>query len=124
MHARICGGETVLALASVTDFGWDEVVILTPHTSGAQANAVLGFPWAEYFLHRDALASEAEDVLIFLKEGRIVRVVDHARADGDFADTLAARRISRKAAIFTVAPQEAGYEFARLELLAKQVPER
>jgi hypothetical protein len=107
--------QATVDLARAVSFDWDEVAILTPYSSQQSADRALGFHWPGYWRYQDALDSEGEDVLVFLKSGQVSRVVVHARVRGDFDDrAVAHRHFPRSSATFAAERVGYGCRFIRL----------
>jgi hypothetical protein len=85
-----------LDLALVGPAQWETVCVLPPYTNNAQAKAILGFDWdAE---GRTAIkSSDSINVLVFLREKKVLAFSEHSRAKGDFAE-LAPSCLPRAAA--------------------------
>src|SRR5437763_1140746 len=102
------GAGTVVHLSSLTDFSWDELHIFAPYTSQGTIDAQLGFAWSE------AAATGLSDnkgiaLLVFVKDGKVVRYVAHPRNKGDFADVTPPRRgLAPAAAVFVVRIENRG----------------
>lgn len=79
-----------LALADVTDFPWDRVLLVAPGTPREQISRRLGRTW------QGDLGYEAGDVLIFLQGGDVERFANY-RGRGRF------ERVARPFAEFTPA---------------------
>ena len=77
-------------LTDLTDFEWDGFVAFGPYTTQEVAERALGFPWPEISQfeidRRDSLS-----VLVFVKDGLVVRAERHPRCKPDFDRRLSAR---------------------------------
>jgi hypothetical protein len=91
---RESGGR--VALADLTDFDWERVVLVQRGTPDAAITRRLGFPW------RGDVPIEQGDIFVFLHEGRVARYADY-RGEGEFVEVerpFAA--FARADAVFTV----------------------
>lgn len=105
LREAACKSSTnTVALATLTNtnLDWDRVVILTPYEDRKSLEKALGYSWTGYWPYDDALGSEGQDVLFFLRDNKIVGVIDHPRDAGDFPDAISAKRINRADAVFRV----------------------
>ena len=73
-----------LDLAQVGPAQWETLCVLPPYTTNAQAQAILGFEWdAE---RRTAIkASDSINVLVFIRDRKVLAFSEHPRSKGDFA---------------------------------------
>ncbi|SMO60468.1 hypothetical protein [Melghirimyces algeriensis] len=78
-------GNGILRMNYVTRFSWDQLFIFGPGTSLDKMEQALGFEWPD----GEALAAdlkEGEDLLVFVKEDKVVRYVHFKGTQGDFAE--------------------------------------
>ena len=88
-------GEDVV-LSDVTPFEWDTVLIAAKTASRAEISRAVGAPW------KGDLAFRTGDLLIFVRDGRVVRFADY-RGEGRFAGVQRPiARLDRDDAAFTV----------------------
>lgn len=75
------GGE--LDLAEVADFEWDKVYLFGPYTPRQYVGEALGFEWPSLG-GSDIESSDGVTLVVFVKDGRVVKSFDHPRHRGDF----------------------------------------
>ena len=90
-----------LAIADVTDFAWDRFHVFEPYTPVSDIDKQLGFAWP------DAKETGIDyldgiDLLVFVKDKRVVRSVVLPRKDGDFATMKYPIGLSPAQAVFDV----------------------
>lgn len=73
---------TVIDLAELGPSTWERVCVLTPYSTNAQAEAVLGFKWdAEG--KTDIASNDGINVLVFARGKELLAYVEHPRGQGD-----------------------------------------
>jgi len=88
--------DGVVDVAAVTDFDWEEMLLVQRGLPDAAITRALGFPW------RGDVPIEQGDVFIFLAEGRVARYADY-RGEGEFAGVQRpVARFARGEAVFRV----------------------
>ena len=88
-------GEDV-DLAEVTDFEWDELLVVERTATPADISRALGAEW------KGDLAFQTGDLLIFVRGGHVARFADY-RGDGRFAGLeRPVARLDRDEAVFSV----------------------
>jgi len=88
--------DGIVDLTEVTDFDWQEMLLVERGTPDAVITRALGFPW------RGDVPIEQGDVLVFLSRGRVARYADY-RGEGDFAGVQRpVTRFDRGDAVFRV----------------------
>ena len=69
--------------AQITDFDWDRVYCFDCYTGQREIEKRLGFPWPG--LGGSAIeSSDGVTLIVFVKNGRVVRSFDQSRREGDF----------------------------------------
>ncbi|MEP6622390.1 MAG: hypothetical protein ABJE47_23910 [bacterium] len=97
-QARLAAGASV-RLQDVTSFPWDSVRIAGPYDAPRTASDSSTKVWQA--ISKTGLASRDDiDVLVFLREGQVVAVVEHPRRLGDFDSTAVRRTYTRSEAVF------------------------
>ena len=99
---KIATGKKQIVLTEITDFNWDQVVILGPYTPHQDANEVLGFTWDAFEQYNEALMSEYKDVIIFIKNRKIIKTFIHPRTLGNFTDNSLRVALTPTQAVFEV----------------------
>ncbi len=107
------GYASHIRLAEFTDFEWDLFYIFPPYTSGDQIVSTLGYDW---FGVRFTSIAESDNVnlLVFMREGRVVRWVELPRSTGDFALLADDSPFTLEAAVFIMVGND-GRVFQLLE---------
>jgi hypothetical protein len=95
------GAGTVVRLAEVADFSWDELHIFDPYSSRDLIESRLGFEWPQAD-HAGIQDSDGVTLLVFVKNGGVVRYVTQPRNQGDFAGLNEPAGLTPTEAIFTV----------------------
>ena len=117
IEQQLEAGKKQIALAELTDFEWDTVVILGPYSPAETANKALGFTWSDYHQFDDALISEVSDVMVFAKAGKVVKAFVHPRYMGDFTEGALDTALTPKQAVFEVIPDSKEPDWKRLQLV-------
>jgi hypothetical protein len=87
--------DGVVELAALTDFDWEEMLLVERGAPDATITQALGFPW------RGDVPIEQGDVFIFLAEGQVARYADY-RGEGRFEGVeRPIARLSRDEAVFS-----------------------
>jgi len=102
---------SVIDLSMVGPEGWDRVCILTPYTSNAVAEKVLGFKW-DSDAKTSIAGSDGINVLVFLKDHEVLAFTEHPRNKGDFSG-MNPHCLSRARAKFVRVAGEDGWTFLR-----------
>jgi hypothetical protein len=90
------GTHGVVRLADVAPFAWDHVLLVAPRTPRSAITRRLGREWTGI----DTI--DGGDLLIFLRDGRVVRFADY-RGNGRFAGfTTPFAELPRARAVFVV----------------------
>ncbi len=88
--------DGVVDLADVTDFDWQEMLLVERGAPDAVITEALGFPW------RGDVPIEQGDVFIFLARGQVARYADY-RGEGRFTGVRRpVTRLDRGDAVFEV----------------------
>ena len=75
--------ETVVKMADATTFPWERLHIFGPYTTAETVEKELGFSW----WRSDAIEMyDHFGLLVFVREGKVVRFVIHSRGNGDLAE--------------------------------------
>ncbi|PTY08707.1 hypothetical protein DB347_03800 [Opitutaceae bacterium EW11] len=94
-------GLGVVDLAAAAPFPWDRVAIFEPHTTAAQMEQVLGFPWHSRVATGPA-ASEGEDLIVFCERDAVVAEMRFPASALRFCGKLTRRAFPRSQARFSV----------------------
>lgn len=91
-------GRTFVNLDKVLPVAWDKVCILGPYSTSKHAQETLGFAWP---VEQQSIVSTSDHIalLLFVKDSKIVELVEHPRRDGDFAN-LSRQCFAREQATF------------------------
>jgi len=82
-QAAASSTNSVLTISAITDFQWDKLFIFSPYTPVEKIHAQLGHNWAEAEkTHIDS--SDTFYLLVFVKDGKVVRYFKLPRTIGDF----------------------------------------
>jgi hypothetical protein len=82
VHAAAEDGST-FRLADVTDFEWDRFYVVGPYFSQENADKQLGFHWS-HASNSDYKMSDGGSLLVFVRDGEVVRAYDQSNGDGIF----------------------------------------
>jgi len=83
-RAAITNSNQVVKVSDVTDFKWDKLFIFQPYTPIDRINSRLGFRWIDP--ERVTLSvPETAYLLVFVKDGQVVRRIEFPRSVGDFS---------------------------------------
>jgi hypothetical protein len=108
-----------VSISSITDFQWDTLFIFGPYTSVDAIHAKLGYKWSEA-AQTQIEWSDRFNLLVFTKDGKVVRYFKLPRGIGDFPDSTGGRVFPRGQDEFVVLPQGTNTSGAiRLGLFAK-----
>lgn len=77
------GKPTVLDLNAITDFEWNEILILTPYTNPKEIENNLGIDLSS-IKHSGIQSRDDINLILFLKDKDVVRMVEYPRYPGDF----------------------------------------
>lgn len=107
-HTALSNRVNTVSISSVTDFKWDKVFVFSPYTPEKSIDAELGYNWSAPAKARVA-ASEAEYLIVFTKDGKVVRSSEWSRKCGDFELLKSGHLFPYGADIFsvTLAPNSA-----------------
>jgi hypothetical protein len=101
------GAGTLVRIASLTDFAWERLHVFGPYATQEDINQELGFAWPEAartgIAGRDAIA-----LLVFVRDGAVVRYVAQARREVDFADVKIPGGLLPSEAVFVVRIEDRG----------------
>lgn len=97
------GPGTVIRLASLTSFQWDIVHVFPPYSSKEIIDKQLGISWPEAS-RTGIFDSDAISLLVFMRNGSVVRYARPLRSDGDFADIDNPHGLEPAKAVFVVGP--------------------
>ena len=114
-------GEATLRLEALTPFGWDRVYIFPPYTTPEGVRKSLGFDWPK----ASAIGIDSRDdinLLVFVKDGRVVQYVAYPRVHGDFHQLGDPSGYSPEEAVFVVEEEEAPGQ-SRFVLHEMEIPE-
>ncbi|PTM59938.1 hypothetical protein [Desmospora activa] len=75
-------GSSLLRMSQIANFDWDYVYVFGPDTSGEEIKARMGIDWDQ----AEDLKEREENLLVFVKNNKVVRFVSHPLAKGEFAD--------------------------------------
>jgi hypothetical protein len=103
--------ETVVDLSIVGPSGWDRVCILTPYTSNAETEKVLGFKW-DSDTKTSIGGSDGINVVVFLRGREVLTFTEHPRNKGDFSGVVS-RCVSRERAKFIRVAEKDGWTYLR-----------
>ncbi len=96
----------VLQLTTVTDFIWDQVVIMPPYTDPKALEKELDLE-LDRARHTRIIMRDDIHVLLFLKNGETLSFMEYPRAKGDF-DISRATVFDTGSALFRLLPQASG----------------
>jgi hypothetical protein len=82
-------------LAAVTPFEWDRFYVFPPNSTPERINRTLGFEW-EQADHSNIGSDDSINLLVFVRDGDVVRAFDHDRGRGDLV-CLSGRVLGRAA---------------------------
>lgn len=95
-------GAGSVNLAQAVPGGWEEVCVLASYADNVVASNTLGFDWnAES--KTSIQTNDSISVLVFVKDGEVLRYVEHPRADGDFS-RLGGKCFAREESVFVHEP--------------------
>jgi hypothetical protein len=96
----------LIDLASVSTLAWDELFIFDPRSTKDDNCRLLKLDYFECFTTFPATVRDDEHILVFRRNGKLVRVERHPRKNGDFVSAAQPRPqpILRTAAIFATLP--------------------
>jgi len=117
LASAVLSGRPTVHLRSISSPDWERVYVFGPYTSPAHISAALGFAWS----HADVdtiQMSDGYNLLVFVRQGRVVMSVLHPRNQGDFVPDSVDFNYPRDDAEFSIArrPQDSW-------LLLKPVPD-
>jgi hypothetical protein len=76
----------IVTMSSITDFQWDTLFVFGPYTPVDAIHAKLGYKWPEAEkTHIDS--SDTFNLLVFVKNGKVVRYFNFPRGISDFPGT-------------------------------------
>jgi hypothetical protein len=82
-------------LSAVTSFEWDRFYVFPPNSTPERIDRTLGFEW-EQADHSNIGSDDSINLLVFVREGEVVRAFDHDRGRGDLI-CLSGRVLGRPA---------------------------
>lgn len=99
--AALTATDAVISVPLITQFEWDTLFIFSPYTSINQIHTQLGYKWEE--AERTGIDwSETFYLLVFTKDGKVVRYYKFPRTLGDFQNLEGGNVFSKEMAIFEV----------------------
>lgn len=111
-EAALAATDTAINVPLITQFEWDTLFIFSPYTSINQIQTQLGYKWEE--AERTGIDwTETFYLLVFTKDGKVVRHYKFPRTLGDFQNTEGANAFTKEMAIFEV-KRDAGMSSKRL----------
>jgi hypothetical protein len=102
----------VVDLSVVGPPGWDHVCVLTPYTSNAETEKVLGFKW-DSDKKTTIGGSDGINVVVFLKGQEVLAFTEHPRNKGDFSG-VDSHCVSRERAKFVRVTSKDGWTYLRV----------
>ena len=99
--ALVQGDGTIVRVQHLTDFAWEQFVVFGPYTSCEEIEKTLGFKWKDCKA-TDIEMSDAIDLLVFVRQKRIVRLEELPRRNGDFASESLNGLFTPRTAVFIV----------------------
>lgn len=78
------GTETRVDLAQIGPASWERLCVLTPYTTNARAEQLLGFAW-DAERNTSIARSDGINVLVFTQGQEVVAYTEHSRRKGDFS---------------------------------------
>jgi len=115
------GAGTVVRIASLTDFAWESVHVFGPYASQEAINHELGFAWPEA-ARTGISGSDGIALLVFVRDGAVVRYVAQPRREGDFAHVKMPGGLSPSEAVFVVRIEEHGQSWRVFHLAEPSRP--
>lgn len=91
-------GRTMVNLAKVVPGTWDTVCILGPYSTSQHVFDTLGFAWP-IETKSSISTSDGITLLLFVKNKKVIELVEHPRLDADFAN-LSRQCFAREQATF------------------------
>lgn len=76
--------ETHIDLAQIGPASWERLCVLTPYTTNARAEQVLGFAW-DAERNTSIAGNEGINILVFVQGQEVVAYTEHSRRKGDFS---------------------------------------
>jgi len=101
------GAGTVVQMADVTDFSWQQFHTFDPYSSRGLIESRLGFEWPQAD-HTGIQDSDGVTLLVFVSDGAVVRYVTQPRSQGDFSGLDYPAGVNTTEAVFTVMPRGDG----------------
>ena len=81
---NVLSGQPILNLDSIAQFEWDSIIILTPYANPADISEQFKIDLSK-IATTNIESRDDINVLIFVDDGNLVRVVEYPRYPGDFA---------------------------------------
>jgi len=101
------GAGTVVQMADVTDFSWQQFHTFDPYSSRGLIESRIGFEWPQ--ADRTGIQdSDGMTLLVFVGDGAVVRHVTQPRDQGDFTGLDYPAGFTPTEAVFTVMPRGDG----------------
>ena len=100
---------TEIDLATVSAIAWDELFIFDPYSTREANCSALKLDLFECRTTFPEMVSEGDNVLVFRRNGKVMRAEVHPRANGDFSSSVGTARplpILRASARFSVLPTD------------------
>ena len=101
------GPGTRLTLTEIATFPWDRVCVFGPYSPDEKIDAVVGISGAAKRAF-DIRLNEGINVVMFVRNDRIVSSLAHSRRYGDFGPEVVGKCYSRNEAVFLVRKPPAG----------------
>lgn len=104
--------SVIVRLKDLTTFEWDRFYAFGPYTQPEYINEALGFSW--YHAHQSSIdVQDYDNLLVFVKDGKVVHYHDHPRTHGDFIDVARRAGYTPEEAVFEVKMHE-GFKWQAL----------
>jgi hypothetical protein len=100
-HTSLSNQVNTVSFSSVTTFKWDKVFIFGPYTPAKTIDAALGYNWSSRAKAR-LERSDTEHLVVFTKNGTVVRYCEFNRKFGDFESLKSGTSFPYGADIFSV----------------------
>lgn len=101
LAAAVLSGDTTVNLRNIPSPSWQRVYIFGPYTHPSTISPALGFIWTGSDV--DTIeSSDGVNLLLFVRDRRVVMSVLHPRAEGDFVPDDVGHDFSRDEAEFAI----------------------
>lgn len=122
LASAVQSGRPTVCLRDLPGPAWERVHIFGPYTSRQEVAAALGFPWNDGAAARELERSDSLNLLLFVREGRVVMTVRHRRDAGDFGPASLRRGFSVNEAEFRVVRRADGWRVLEPVAVARPAP--